>query len=461
MEEKSNKVIKNMNLRENTQKGLYVKNFGCQMNVYDGNRMKEMLEVQNYKTVDNFENADLIILNTCHIREKATEKIYSELGRIKKKIATKTTDTTIAVAGCVAQAEGKELVKRAPVIDLVFGPLTYHHLPEILKEFEENKGNKKRTIIDIEPPKKDKFDVLPKRIKRNADVSSFLSVQEGCDKFCTFCVVPYTRGVETSRPINQIIKEANQLISDGVKEIILLGQNVNAWSNASSNNKKIDFADLIYELSKLDIQRIRFTTSHPKDMNDKLIKSFNSLRKLQPYLHLPIQSGSDRILKKMNRNYSTKEYIDIIDKLKSIKPDIAISGDFIVGFPGETEEDFEKTKNIVNRIGYAHAYSFKYSPRPGTPAALMDDQVQEDIKSNRLITLQETIKENMLEYNTRFINKTLKVLVERKINAEGYYSGRSPYLQSVHFKSKKYQIGNIIDLKIKKINENSLLGEII
>ena len=450
-----------MNLNENTQKGLYVKNFGCQMNVYDGNRMQEMLEAQNYKTVDNFENADLIILNTCHIREKATEKIYSELGRIKKKIATKTTDTTIAVAGCVAQAEGKELVKRAPVIDLVFGPLTYHHLPEILKEFEENKGNKKRTIIDIEPPKKDKFDVLPKRIKRNADVSSFLSVQEGCDKFCTFCVVPYTRGVETSRPINQIIKEANQLISDGVKEIILLGQNVNAWSNVSSNNKKIDFADLIYELSKLDIQRIRFTTSHPKDMNDKLIKSFNSLRKLQPYLHLPIQSGSDRILKKMNRNYSTKEYIEIIDKLKSIKPDIAISGDFIVGFPGETEEDFEKTKNIVNRIGYAHAYSFKYSPRPGTPAALMDDQVQEDIKSNRLISLQEIIKENMLEYNSRFINKTLKVLVERKINAEGYYSGRSPYLQSVHFKSKKYQIGNIIDLKIKKINENSLLGEII
>jgi len=461
MEEKSNKVIKNMNLRENTQKGLYVKNFGCQMNVYDGNRMQEMLEVHNYKTVDNFENADLIILNTCHIREKATEKIYSELGRIKKKIATKTTDTTIAVAGCVAQAEGKELVKRAPVIDLVFGPLTYHHLPEILKEFEENKGIKKRTIIDIEPPKKDKFDVLPKRIKRNADVSSFLSVQEGCDKFCTFCVVPYTRGVETSRPINQIIKEADQLISNGVKEIILLGQNVNAWSNVSSNNKKIDFADLIYELSKLDIQRIRFTTSHPKDMNDKLIKSFNSLRKLQPYLHLPIQSGSDRILKKMNRNYSTKEYIDIIDKLKSIKPDIAISGDFIVGFPGETEEDFEKTKNIVNRIGYAHAYSFKYSPRPGTPAAIMDDQVQEDIKSNRLLSLQETIKENMLEYNTRFINKTLKVLVERKINAEGYYSGRSPYLQSVHFKSKKSQIGNIIDLKIKKINANSLLGEIL
>ena len=461
MEEKSNKVIKNMNLRENTQKGLYVKNFGCQMNVYDGNRMQEMLEVHNYKTVDNFENADLIILNTCHIREKATEKIYSELGRIKKKIATKTTDTTIAVAGCVAQAEGKELVKRAPVIDLVFGPLTYHHLPEILKEFEENKGNKRRKIIDIEPPKKDKFDVLPKRIKRNADISSFLSVQEGCDKFCTFCVVPYTRGVETSRPINQIIKEANQLISDGVKEIILLGQNVNAWSNVSSNNKKIDFADLIYELSKLDIQRIRFTTSHPKDMNDKLIKSFNSLRKLQPYLHLPIQSGSDRILKKMNRNYSTKEYIDIIDKFKSIKPDIAISGDFIVGFPGETEEDFEKTKNIVNRIGYAHAYSFKYSPRPGTPAAIMDDQVQEDIKSNRLLSLQETIKENMLEYNTRFINKTLKVLVERKINAEGYYSGRSPYLQSVHFKSKKSQIGNIIDLKIKKINANSLLGEIL
>jgi len=450
-----------MNINENTQKGLYVKNFGCQMNVYDGNRMQEMLEVHNYKAVNNFENADLIILNTCHIREKATEKIYSELGRIKKKIATKTNDTIIAVAGCVAQAEGKELIKRAPIIDLVFGPLTYHHLPDILKEFEKNKGNKKRKIIDIEPPQKDKFDILPRRTKKSGGVSAFLSVQEGCDKFCTFCVVPYTRGVETSRAIDEIIKEANQLISNGVKEIILLGQNVNAWSNCTSNNKKIDFTDLICKLSELNLERIRFTTSHPKDMNDKLINSFNSLRKLQPYLHLPIQSGSDRILKKMNRNYSTKDYIGIIDKLKSVRPDIAISGDFIVGFPGETEEDFEKTINIINRIGYAHAYSFKYSPRPGTPAATMDKQVQENIKSNRLISLQKTIKEKMLEYNSGFINKTLKVLVEKKINSEGYYSGRSPYLQSVHFKSKKSQIGNIIDLKIKKINENSLLGKIV
>ena len=451
-----------MNLNKNTQKGLYIKNFGCQMNIYDGERMQEMLEPLNYKTLENSDNADLIILNTCHIREKATEKIYSELGRIKKNNKKNGNNATIAVAGCVAQAEGKELVKRAPMIDLVFGPLTYHRLPEILQDFDNSNIKKRKAIIDIEPPINDKFNVLPKRVsdKNRNNVSALLSVQEGCDKFCTFCVVPYTRGIETSRSCEQIIDEAKQLISSGVKEIILLGQNVNAWTGKNSNEKDMDFSDLINKLSLLDIDRIRFTTSHPRDMNEKLIKSFSKIEKLQPYLHLPIQSGSDRVLKNMNRNYSTSEYIDIIDQLKIEKPDIAISGDFIVGFPGETEEDFIMTKRIVDRIGYAHAYSFKYSPRPGTPAAEMENQIKEDVKSRRLIELQKTIKKNMFNYNKKFMNKTLKVLIERKINSEGVYSGRSPFLQSVHFKSEEYNIGKILDIKITKVKENSLFGEI-
>ena len=449
-----------MSLNKNTQKGLYIKNFGCQMNIYDGERMQEMLEPLNYKPLENSYNADLIILNTCHIREKATEKIYSELGRIKKNIKKNGNRATIAVAGCVAQAEGKELVKRAPMIDLVFGPLTYHRLPEILQGFDNSNIKKRKAIVDIEPPINDKFNVLPKRTSDKNNVSALLSVQEGCDKFCSFCVVPYTRGIETSRSYEQIIDESKQLISSGVKEIILLGQNVNAWTGKNSTGKGMDFSELIKKLSLLDIERIRFTTSHPKDMNEKLIRSFNDIEKLQPYLHLPIQSGSDRVLKDMNRNYTLSEYIDIIDQLKSERPDIAISGDFIVGFPGETEEDFNMTKEIVDRIGYAHAYSFKYSPRPGTPAAEMENQIKEDVKSRRLIELQETIKKNMFNYNKKFMNKTLKVLIERKINSEGIYSGRSPYLQSVHFESEEFNIGKILDVRITKVKENSLFGKI-
>ena len=341
----------------NTSKGLYIKNFGCQMNVYDGDRMQEMMSSHNYNPVNDIEDADLIILNTCHIREKATEKIYSELGRIKKILDLKDANTTIAVAGCVAQAEGQELVRRAPMIDLVFGPLTYHQLPKILKSFDNDKSQNRKPIIDIEPPNIDKFDILPNRLGQTMKVSSYLSVQEGCDKFCTFCVVPYTRGIETSRPFSAIKKEALDLINSGAQEIILLGQNVNAWRN--TNNTEMDFADLIYELSLLDIKRIRFTTSHPNDMNQKLLMSFKDIDKLQPYLHLPVQSGSDKVLKLMNRNYSSSFYIEIINELKSYRPDIAISGDFIVGFPGEDEKDFIKTLDIVKKIGYAHAYSFK------------------------------------------------------------------------------------------------------
>ena len=446
-----------MTLNKNTQKGLYIKNFGCQMNVYDGNRMQEMMSSHNYDSVNTIEDADLIILNTCHIREKATEKIYSELGRIKKNISGKKKRTTIAVAGCVAQAEGQELIKRAPIIDLVFGPLTYHHLPNILQSFEKDNSIKKKAIVDIEPPSEDKFTELPKRLKEKQTISTFLSVQEGCDKFCTFCVVPYTRGVETSRSFLEIKDEAKELISNGVQEIILLGQNVNAWSN--SNNNAMDFADLIYELSLLEIKRIRFTTSHPNDMNHKLISSFRDIEKLQPYLHLPIQSGSDKVLKNMNRNYSSEEYIEIISELKSIRPDIAISGDFIVGFPGETEDDFNKTEEIVRKIGYAHAYSFKYSPRPGTPAGQMKDQIDEKIKSERLQRLQHVIKQSMYNYNKRFLNQSLQVLVEKE-TSPGFFSGRSPYLQSIHFQSNKPCIGNIVDIKILKVNDNSLSGEI-
>ena len=442
---------------KNTQKGLYIKNFGCQMNVYDGNRMQEMMSSHNYDSVNSAEDADLVILNTCHIREKATEKIYSELGRIKKNISGKKKRTTIAVAGCVAQAEGQELIKRAPIIDLVFGPLTYHHLPNILQSFEKDNSIKKKAIVDIEPPSEDKFTELPKRLKEKQTISTFLSVQEGCDKFCTFCVVPYTRGVETSRSFLEIKDEAKELISNGVQEIILLGQNVNAWSN--SNNNAMDFADLIYELSLLEIKRIRFTTSHPNDMNHKLISSFRDIEKLQPYLHLPIQSGSDKVLKNMNRNYSSEEYIEIISELKSIRPDIAISGDFIVGFPGETEDDFNKTEEIVRKIGYAHAYSFKYSPRPGTPAGQMKDQIDEKIKSERLQRLQHVIKQSMYNYNKKFLNQSLQVLVEKE-TSPGFFSGRSPYLQSIHFQSNKPCIGNIVDIKILKVNDNSLSGEI-
>ena len=443
---------------KNTSKGLYIKNFGCQMNVYDGDRMQEMMSSHNYDSVNNIEDADLIILNTCHIREKATEKIYSELGRKKKITDLKDTNTTIAVAGCVAQAEGQELVRRAPMIDIVFGPLTYHQLPEILKSFDNDKSKTRKAIIDIEPPNIDKFEILPNRIGQAKKVSSYLSVQEGCDKFCTFCVVPYTRGIETSRPFSAIKKEAIDLINSGAQEIILLGQNVNAWKN--SNETEMDFADLIYELSLLDIKRIRFTTSHPNDMNEKLLLSFKDIGKLQPYLHLPVQSGSDKVLKRMNRNYSASNYIEIINELKSYRPDIAVSGDFIVGFPGEKEKDFVKTLDIVKKVGYAHAYSFKYSPRPGTPAGEMEDQIEENIKSERLARLQDVIRSTMRKYNEEFLNRNLPILVEKE-TSKGFYSGRSPYLQSVHFEANSSYIGKIEEIKIIKINENSLTGEIL
>ncbi len=450
-----------MQLKEKTHKGLYIKNYGCQMNVYDGDRMHELLSPLNYKRVDDPNDAELIILNTCHIREKATEKIYSELGRLKKRFNNPKKDIKIAVAGCVAQAEGEELVRRAPLVDLVFGPLTYHQLPEMIQEITDRKKERNKALVNIEFPERDKFLSLPERANKKETVSAFLSVQEGCDKFCTFCVVPYTRGVESSRPAVQIISEAKELINNGAKEIILLGQNVNAWNGEGLSGNRWDFSELIKRLSELNIDRLRFTTSHPKDMNNKLIRCFFNIPKLQPYLHLPVQSGSNKILKAMNRGYSKQQYIEIIEKIRDIRPDIAISGDFIVGFPGETEDDFNDTMDIIKKVKYAHAYSFKYSPRPGTPAASMDLQIDEETKRERLFKLQELITASMKTFNESFLGRTLEILVEKQRFEENQISGRSPYLQSVHMEGHNSLIGELVNVDILKIRENSLLGTIV
>ena len=450
-----------MQLKEKTHKGLYIKNYGCQMNVYDGDRMHELLSPLNYQRVDDPNDAELIILNTCHIREKATEKIYSELGRLKKRFNNPKKNIKIAVAGCVAQAEGEELVRRAPIVDLVFGPLTYHQLPEMIQEITDRKKERNKALVNIEFPERDKFLSLPERANKKETVSAFLSVQEGCDKFCTFCVVPYTRGVESSRPAVQIISEAKELINNGAKEIILLGQNVNAWNGEGLSGNRWDFSELIKRLSELNIDRLRFTTSHPKDMNNKLIRCFFNIPKLQPYLHLPVQSGSNKILKAMNRGYSKQQYIEIIEKIRDIRPDIAISGDFIVGFPGETEDDFNDTMDIIKKVKYAHAYSFKYSPRPGTPAASMDLQIDEETKRERLFKLQELITASMKTFNESFLGRTLEILVEKQRFEENQISGRSPYLQSVHMEGHNSLIGELVNVDILKIRENSLLGTIV
>ena len=450
-----------MQLKEKTHKGLYIKNYGCQMNVYDGDRMHELLSPLNYKRVDDPNDAELIILNTCHIREKATEKIYSELGRLKKRFNNPKKNIKIAVAGCVAQAEGEELVRRAPLVDLVFGPLTYHQLPEMIQEITDRKKERNKALVNIEFPERDKFLSLPERANKKETVSAFLSVQEGCDKFCTFCVVPYTRGVESSRPAVQIISEAKELINNGAKEIILLGQNVNAWNGEGLSGNRWNFSELIKRLSELNIDRLRFTTSHPKDMNNKLIRCFFNIPKLQPYLHLPVQSGSNKILKAMNRGYSKQQYIEIIEKIRDIRPDIAISGDFIVGFPGETEDDFNDTMDIIKKVKYAHAYSFKYSPRPGTPAASMDLQIDEETKRERLFKLQELITASMKTFNESFLGRTLEILVEKQRFEENQISGRSPYLQSVHMEGHNSLIGELVNVYILKIRENSLLGTIV
>ncbi|MGV2101457.1 tRNA (N6-isopentenyl adenosine(37)-C2)-methylthiotransferase MiaB [Rhizobium sp. 21-4511-3d] len=440
---------------------VFIKTYGCQMNVYDSTRMSDALARDGYEPTEDMEEADLVLLNTCHIREKAAEKVYSALGRLremKKKKAAAGKEMMIGVAGCVAQAEGEEILRRAPAVDVVIGPQTYHRLPEALRKAKEG-----QRIVDTEYALEDKFEHLPiaetKKI-RSRGVTSFLTVQEGCDKFCTFCVVPYTRGSEVSRSVAQIVEEAQQLVEGGVREITLLGQNVNAWHGVGPNGEEWSLGDLLYRLADIPgLARLRYTTSHPRDMDDRLIEAHRDIRPLMPYLHLPVQAGSDRILKAMNRRHTAAEYLALIERIRAARPDIALSGDFIVGFPGETEADFEDTLKLVEEVRYAQAFSFKYSTRPGTPGADLKDQVPEEIKAERLERLQALLLKQQQEFAESCVGKTIDLLLEKPGRMEGQLIGRSPWLQSVNVDAKASQIGDIIKVRITGTGTNSLFAE--
>jgi len=439
-------------------KKVFVKTYGCQMNVYDSERMRDVLAPLGYAETAAAEDADLVILNTCHIREKAAEKVYSELGkirRLKQRRHAQGRELLIAVAGCVAQAEGEEIIRRAPAVDLVFGPQTYHRLPQLLAQ----KDAKDASIVETEFPAEDKFAEMDARAVPQRGVSAFLTVQEGCDKFCTFCVVPYTRGAEFSRPVMQVMDEAQKLASQGVRELTLLGQNVNAYHGLAENGRTVPLAELVAQLSRIEgIDRIRYTTSHPRDMTDDLIAAHAENDKLMPYLHLPVQSGSDAILKAMNRGHGAERYLRLIEKIRAARPDIAMSGDFIVGFPGETDADFRATLDIVRKVKYASAFSFKYSPRPGTPAAELEGQVSEAEKSARLSELQALIHTQQTAFNAATVGRTVPVLLEKPGRQIGQLVGRSPYLQPVHINAERTLIGQIIDTYITGLGSNSLSG---
>ncbi|GAA4722531.1 tRNA (N6-isopentenyl adenosine(37)-C2)-methylthiotransferase MiaB [Sphingomonas lutea] len=420
-----------------------IKSFGCQMNVYDGERMGELLNAQGMAEAADGADADLVVLNTCHIREKAAEKAYSDVGRLRREDGSR---PLIALAGCVAQAEGAEAQRRSPMIDLVVGPQAYHRLPEMVAQVA--RGGRP---VDTDMPAISKFDAMPAR--RRSGPSAFLTVQEGCDKFCTYCVVPYTRGAEISRPWDDIVTEARALVDAGAREIVLLGQNVNAWADGARG-----LADLIRALDAISgLERIRYTTSHPTDMDDGLIAAHGEVAKLMPYLHLPVQSGSDRVLKAMNRSHSAESYLATIARVRAARPDIAISGDFIVGFPGETEADFEDTLRIVDDVRYASAYSFKYSPRPGTPAASMEDQIAPEIMDDRLQRLQRRLAEHSTAFNRRCIGKDTRILIDRVGRKPGQMIGKSPWLQSV-FVETAAPIGAMVDVHLTEALPNSLGG---
>ena len=437
-------------------KSVFIKTYGCQMNVYDSERMADVLAPIGYAAVDTPEQADLVILNTCHIREKAAEKVYSELGRIRQHKERNKPDMKVAVAGCVAQAEGAEIKKRAPVVDMVLGPQTYHKLPEMIARVSREAGE----VLETEFDTIEKFDALPAG-RQAKGYSAFLTVQEGCDKFCTFCVVPYTRGAEVSRPVAQIVAEARSLAQQGVREITLIGQNVDAYRETGPDGNEWGLGELIRHVAKIGgIDRLRFTTSHPRDMDDALIETLASEPKLMPYLHLPIQAGSDRVLDAMNRGHTYEHYRDLIAKIRAARPDIALSGDFIVGFPGETNEDFEATMQCVREIGYASSFSFKYSTRPGTPGATLPRQVPEEVKSKRLKRLQELLYTQQREWNESLIGKTLEVLVEGHGKLPGQLFGRSPYLTGTHFDGPDELIGQIVPVRITSAGVNSLVGEL-
>ena len=441
-------------------KKVFIKTYGCQMNVYDSERMKDVLAPIGYGPVDGPEGADLVVLNTCHIREKATEKVYSELGQIKRQKAKTGGKMIVAVAGCVAQAEGEEIMRRAPVVDLVLGPQAYHKLPEMIARVHRNTGERLETEFDT----MEKFDALPKQRSVDGPVA-YLSVQEGCDKFCTFCVVPYTRGAELSRPVDDIMVEARSLASQGVREVQLLGQNVNAWHGAAPKIEGGDdwtLGQLVRHTAKVGgFDRIRYTTSHPRDMDDDLIAAHGDTPELMPFLHLPVQSGSNRILQAMNRGHTREHYIDIMARVKAARPDIGFASDFIVGFPGESDQDFEDTMDLVREVGFCIAYSFKYSERPGTPAAEMFGQVPEEVKTERLHRLQALLWEQQTAFNLSKIGETVSVLVTGKGRMPGQMAGRSPWLQSVYFEGDESLMGQIVDLKINHATQNSISGDLV
>ena len=438
-------------------KKLFIKTYGCQMNVYDSGRMADLMACLDYEETGSPENADLVVLNTCHIREKAAEKVYSELGRLRALKAERTDaggDLVIAVAGCVAQAEGEEMARRAPAVDIIVGPQTYHRLPELVARHRRDGG----PLIDTEFPAESRFDSLP-GAGRGGGAVAFLSVQEGCDKFCTFCVVPYTRGAEFSRPAAAILAEARSLVASGTVEIVLLGQNVNAWHGEGTDGGPWALARLIRELAGIPgLGRIRYTTSHPLDMSDDLIAAHGEVGELMPYLHLPVQSGSDRILKSMNRRHGAADYIRLVERIRGARPDIAISGDFIVGFPGESDADFDATLDLVREVAYASAFSFKYSPRPGTPAASDPCQVADDVKADRLRELQRLLGAQKDAFNRATVGRTAPVLLERRGRRGGQLSGRSPWLQAVHVEAPAGYLGSVADVTLVEAMAHSMAG---
>ncbi|QNT79069.1 tRNA (N6-isopentenyl adenosine(37)-C2)-methylthiotransferase MiaB [Entomobacter blattae] len=438
---------------------LHVITWGCQMNVYDSARMQDVLKPIGYRATAFPEEADMIILNTCHIRDKAAEKVFSELGRlrlIKQAREKEGQQTILAVAGCVAQAEGKEILTRAPYVDIVLGPQTYHRLPEMVARI----ARAGKTVIETDFPVEQKFDFLPAPTTEN-QLTAFLTIQEGCDKFCSFCVVPYTRGVESSRPVSSVLAEARALIKMGAGEITLLGQNVNAYHGLTEDGQPCTLADLIKSLAALPgLKRIRYTTSHPRDMSDDLVEAHKEIPALMPFIHLPVQSGSNKILLAMNRGHQAGFYMEWIEKLKRARPDVAISSDFIVGYPGETDKDFEDTMSLVKQVGFAQAYSFKYSPRPGTPAANAPGQLPEDVKDERLYQLQDLLRSQQDSFNQTLVNKVVNVYFTGKGRKDGQITGRSPYLQPVHVIGDETLIGQERPVYISQQLTNSLGGQI-
>jgi tRNA-2-methylthio-N6-dimethylallyladenosine synthase len=446
----------------NPPRKLHIKSYGCQMNVYDAQRMVDMLAPEGFVETASVDDADLVILNTCHIREKASEKVYSELGRlraVKDEAARHGRAMNIAVAGCVAQAEGHEIIRRAPVVDVVVGPQSYHHLPQLLAQAKRH-----GRALETEFPVEDKFGFLappkPQAIRARG-ISSFVTVQEGCDKFCTFCVVPYTRGTEVSRPVTKIVDDVLRLADNGVREITVIGQNVNAYHGEGPDGRIWSLGALLHRLAGIPgIVRLRYSTSHPRDVDDSLIEAHRDLPALMPFVHLPVQSGSDRILAAMNRRHTADDYRRVIDRFRAVRQDIAFSSDFIVGFPGETEEDFASTLALVTQIGYAGAYSFKYSPRPGTPAADMQETVSAKDMDERLVRLQELIDSQQSAFNAAAIGKTVDVLFERSARNPGQIVGRTAYLQPAHVMASPEIVGQVLPVRIESLERYSLLGEL-